>query len=333
MECSRSLIHILGYLKPLLTALSVLLLAGISNGLPLVAKTSESGFFPTSIASRQSDCTTHNAIITDLIKFNAWAFLAVLVGGNRRLLNCWLCRKHPPNYKETVDWSFLGLLGKLGSEIGKTYGLAVLTRAPGSDPQIWKFFQLWAIRPRATPFIAILGYSRGWTGAGFNSFIVDSILCLIAAQFMGTASMVSGDFEADKGSWPIYRIGAMISLVPLIFFILVGFAMLVFVGGCACCAISVYTCLACCKLCGHGGRNEQDGGAMEWKSSNYGWYTGYIVIFIIMYVGRWMMWSGMPLELWCPVMGNRVGVMMGLSPFAVQLIVLLLDTFSEWVGG
>lgn len=86
--------------------------------------------------------------------------------------------------------------------------------------------------------------------------------------------MVSGDFEQDTGSWPTYRIGAIASLVSLVFPLIVGLVMLLFVGGCACCVITAYGCLACCKLCGVGSKNEEGEGGMPWKTKEYGWYTG-----------------------------------------------------------
>jgi hypothetical protein len=106
-------------------------------------------------------------------------------------------------------------------------------------------------------------------------------------------------------SWPAYRIGAIISLVPLIFFVIIGSVMLVFVGECAFCFLSATACIACCRACGIGrGHDEEDAKGMPWETKEYGWDTGYVLLFIIMYVGKWMMWSGMPLELWCPIHGK-----------------------------
>ncbi|KAF2463493.1 uncharacterized protein BDR25DRAFT_347243 [Lindgomyces ingoldianus] len=292
------------------------LLVCFATGYPIAFTSSSWGLLSGILTRTENDCTTHKTIIKKLILFNLEAFLAVLFGGNRRLGYCG--RKRYPGDNYTIDFNIFTLIFKLGGLIATTYGLAVITRPPGGDARIWDFFQLWAIRPRATPFISLLGYHRGWTGAAFYSFVVDSIICLIAAQFVGTATMVSGDFAMDKGNWPSYRVGAVIALIPLIFFVIVGLAMAVFLGAVAVCCGPCFACLACCRVFEHGQR-ENEPWTMPWETKDFLWYTG------------WMMWSGMPLELWCPIMANRVDLMMGLSPFAIQIGMMLIDSISEWV--
>lgn len=302
-----------------------ILLACFAAGYPTSISSPLSEQLEDVIPRSDNDCTTHKTIIRKLILWNLFAFLAVLFLGNRRF-GCWGPLQNPSD-AHTIDFDTMSLIFKLGGEIAKTYGQAAITRP--ADAQIWKYFQLWAVRPRATPLIMFLGYRRGWTGAALYSFIVDTVVCLIAVQFVGTASMVSGDFEADKGSWPTYRIGAVISIVPLIFFVIVGLAMFIFIVGTAMC-LPCMVCLACCKLFQRGGEREPL--TMDWETKDYyTWYSGYVALFITMYVGRWMMWSGIPLELWCPVMAGRVDTLMGLGPFAIQIGMIVMDEFSSWV--
>jgi len=46
-------------------------------------------------------------------------------------------------------------------------------------------------------------------------------------------------------------------------------------------------------------------------------------------VGRWMMWSGIPTELYCFVMEERVSLIWGLGPFGIELVLLVVDFIME----
>jgi len=169
----------------------------------------------------------------------------------------------------------------------------------------------------------LLGYFRGWTGNAFTLLIVDSVLSLIAIQFQGSAAIMSGEFSGEGGNWPVYRIGAVVAVVPLIFFVLVGLVMVVFVilgGACYACLMVVNLTAWCCGV-----KSESGPSTMPWSSKDYGWYTGYLVLFVIMQVGRWMMWSDFPSELYCPTMSQRVDFIWGLGPFGMQLVMLAVS--------
>jgi hypothetical protein len=283
------------------------------------------------ISEYESDCPTRHFVVGRLLLFNAMAFLGTLLVSNRTISRKFrLSHRRVVDPKGTIDFGFLGLMAKLAANLAFVYLTAALTRPENSKDFVWDYFMLWAMRPRATPFIAALGYSRKWTGQAISSFVTDIVICIIAIRFPGSTMVLGGDFEDNKGSWPPYRIGALIAIIPLVLLAIFGLILLSFLIPATVCAIIGQACLLLCKLCTRGRDNEdEDSGVMPWDwSEDWGWYTGYLLLFIVMYIGRWMLWSGIPPELYCPIWSVKVDLIGALGPFGIQILMNLMDGIS-----
>ena len=279
-----------------------------------------------SAAYGRDECPSKGTIIGKLIMYNILGLLSVLLIGHRKISRRIWCTKGPyGDPQTTIDWGLMGMYLSLGWNIGFTYLSAVVTRPPGTDDRVWEYFQLWAIQPRATPLIALLGYARGYTGAALSAFVVDAILCIVAVQFQGSVLIMEGKFESDTGSWPIYRVGAVMAIVPLVLCVILGLGFLLILCCGGVCLVFGHALLCCCRLCPGEREDVKTDNSFEWETKEYGWYTLYMLFQLIMYIGRWMMWSGFPPELYCPTMSGRIDLIWGLGPFGEQLAVSLFN--------
>jgi hypothetical protein len=302
-------------------------------------------------------CPIYHTQVQHMPLYNVMAFIACLLFGNSALvvralnnLGVWNTPDAPSNSltsrKGIMKVSMLAFTASLAWQVGMTYFTAHLSQnGDGNNAAaVFRYFELWALRPRATPFIMILGFVHtGWLWKAWTSVVIDWLVCALGANVAATLVVAKGNpsANADYGDiegalaalqqpigWPAWRVGALITLILTILFVL-GILPLLFIvlGG---------QCLTCCELCVQMRRlcfccpdEELRGfGETEWSWEGFAgtWWMA-TLIWLAMYIGRWMLWAGLPDELQrvlCPGEVKKVDLIWSLGPYAVQPLMTIL---------